>query len=143
MRVINDLAPPERCARARKAGERVLSLFARPGETATPAAPPAPLPRARKAFRAFGLFPGPRVALALSAAALVLVLAGALWWLRRENGGQQPPAQLRVERSRREGQGDYSTNAAMLLAPALGLNPRQVAEPRERQLAGCAHCPGW
>jgi arginyl-tRNA synthetase len=38
------------------------------------------------------------------------------------------PAQLRVERSRREGQGDYSTNAAMLMAPVLGSNPRDVAE---------------
>ncbi len=35
---------------------------------------------------------------------------------------------LRVERSRREGQGDYSTNAAMLLAPALDTAPRVVAE---------------
>ncbi len=44
------------------------------------------------------------------------------------NGGHEPPAQLRVERPKRAGQGDYSTNAAMLLAPGLGLNPRQVAE---------------
>ncbi|HLY48731.1 MAG TPA: arginine--tRNA ligase [Solirubrobacteraceae bacterium] len=36
--------------------------------------------------------------------------------------------QLRIERPRREGQGDYSTNAAMLLAPALGAAPREVAE---------------
>src|SRR5436309_8852272 len=35
---------------------------------------------------------------------------------------------VRVERSRREGQGDYSTNAAMLLAPALREPPREVAE---------------
>ena len=40
----------------------------------------------------------------------------------------EPPAQLRVERSKRAGQGDYSTNAAMLLAPGLRLNPREVAE---------------
>jgi arginyl-tRNA synthetase len=37
-------------------------------------------------------------------------------------------AQLRLERSRREEQGDYSTNAAMLLAPALGAPPREIAE---------------
>jgi arginyl-tRNA synthetase len=36
--------------------------------------------------------------------------------------------QIRLERSRREGQGDYSTNAAMLLAPALQEPPRAVAE---------------
>jgi arginyl-tRNA synthetase len=45
------------------------------------------------------------------------------------NGASQElPAQLRVERSRRQGQGDYSTNAAMLMAPILGSNPREVAE---------------
>src|SRR5579884_2474377 len=36
--------------------------------------------------------------------------------------------QLRLERSRREGQGDYSTNAAMLLAPVLGAAPREIAQ---------------
>ena len=40
----------------------------------------------------------------------------------------EPSAQLRLERSRREGQGDYSTNAAMLLAPVLGRSPREIAE---------------
>jgi len=40
----------------------------------------------------------------------------------------EPSAQLRVERSRREAQGDYSTNAAMLLAPVLGAAPRVIAE---------------
>jgi len=40
----------------------------------------------------------------------------------------EPSAQLRVERSRRAGQGDYSTNAAMLLAPVLGAAPRVIAE---------------
>ena len=49
---------------------------------------------------------------------------------------QEPPAQLRVERSRREGQGDYSTNAAMLLAPVLGSNPRAVAEQIGQELSG-------
>jgi arginyl-tRNA synthetase len=37
-------------------------------------------------------------------------------------------AQLRVERSKREEQGDYSTNAAMLLAPVLSSPPREIAE---------------
>jgi arginyl-tRNA synthetase len=32
-----------------------------------------------------------------------------------------------VERSKREGQGDYSTNAAMLLAPVLDASPREIA----------------
>ena len=50
-------------------------------------------------------------------------------------GADAPPAdQLRLERSRREGQGDYSTNAAMLLAPALGEPPRAVAERIAEQL---------
>src|SRR5205807_8280128 len=38
-------------------------------------------------------------------------------------------AQPRLERSRRADQGDYSTNAAMLLAPVHGAPPRQIAEP--------------
>jgi arginyl-tRNA synthetase len=46
------------------------------------------------------------------------------------------PAQLRVERSRREDQGDYSTNAAMLMAPILGSNPREVAERIGQELSG-------
>ncbi len=34
----------------------------------------------------------------------------------------------RLERPKRDGQGDYSTNAAMLLAPVLGAPPRVIAE---------------
>ncbi len=34
----------------------------------------------------------------------------------------------RLERPKRDGQGDYSTNAAMLLAPVLGAPPRAIAE---------------
>jgi len=45
----------------------------------------------------------------------------------RGDGGE-PPAGLKVERPKRAGQGDYSTNAAMLLAPALKAPPRQIAE---------------
>ncbi|HZU61254.1 MAG TPA: arginine--tRNA ligase [Solirubrobacteraceae bacterium] len=41
--------------------------------------------------------------------------------------GEATP-RLRLERSRHEDQGDYSTNAAMLLAPVLGAAPRQIAE---------------
>ena len=43
-------------------------------------------------------------------------------------GAAEPSTQLRLERSRREDQGDYSTNAAMLLAPVLGRPPREIAQ---------------
>jgi len=42
--------------------------------------------------------------------------------------GSEPPVGLKVERPKRAGQGDYSTNAAMLLAPALKASPREIAE---------------
>ena len=42
----------------------------------------------------------------------------------------------RVERSKRAGQGDYSTNVAMLLAPSLGSPPREIAERVGAALAG-------
>jgi len=51
----------------------------------------------------------------------------------RGSGGPSP--QVRLERSRREGQGDYSTNAAMLLAPALDTAPRVIAERIGAELA--------
>jgi arginyl-tRNA synthetase len=35
---------------------------------------------------------------------------------------------VKVERPKREGQGDYSTNMAMLLAPSLRKPPREIAE---------------
>jgi arginyl-tRNA synthetase len=38
------------------------------------------------------------------------------------------PAHARVEQPKRAGQGDYSTNLAMLLAPVLGASPRDIAE---------------
>ncbi len=38
------------------------------------------------------------------------------------------PAQLKLERPKHARQGDFSTNAAMLLAPVLGLAPRVIAE---------------
>jgi arginyl-tRNA synthetase len=43
-------------------------------------------------------------------------------------GRGEPTVQPRVERTKREGQGDYSTNAAMLLAPVLDAPPRVIAE---------------
>jgi arginyl-tRNA synthetase len=39
-----------------------------------------------------------------------------------------------VERPRREGHGDYSTNAAMLLAPVIGRPPREIAERLGQEL---------
>jgi arginyl-tRNA synthetase len=42
--------------------------------------------------------------------------------------GGEPAVKPRVERPKREDQGDYSTNAAMLLAPVLGAPPRVIAE---------------
>ena len=44
--------------------------------------------------------------------------------------------QPRLERPKREGQGDYSTNAAMLLAPALDAPPRAIAERLGAELEG-------
>jgi len=38
------------------------------------------------------------------------------------------PGDPKLERPKREGYGDYSTNAAMLLAPVLGVAPRVIAE---------------
>ncbi|HXD66755.1 MAG TPA: arginine--tRNA ligase, partial [Solirubrobacteraceae bacterium] len=37
-------------------------------------------------------------------------------------------ANAKVERPKREGQGDYSTNLAMLLAPTLRKPPREIAD---------------
>jgi arginyl-tRNA synthetase len=48
----------------------------------------------------------------------------------------EPSAQPRLERPKREGQGDYATNAAMLLAPVLGEQPRQIAERLAVELQG-------
>jgi arginyl-tRNA synthetase len=44
------------------------------------------------------------------------------------NGGAPPRARASLEQSKKAGFGDYSTNAAMLLAPALGAPPREIAE---------------
>jgi arginyl-tRNA synthetase len=43
-------------------------------------------------------------------------------------GDGAAPSGLKVERPKRAGQGDYSTNAAMLLAPTMGKSPREIAQ---------------
>ncbi len=68
-----------------------------------------------------------------------LVELGAAVWTAAttvRGAGGSPFPQPRVERPKREGQGDYSTNAAMLLAPALNAPPREIAERIGEQLAG-------
>ncbi|HET6865626.1 MAG TPA: arginine--tRNA ligase [Solirubrobacteraceae bacterium] len=49
---------------------------------------------------------------------------------------EAPAAQPTIDRPRRKGLGDYSTNAAMLLAPALGEAPRDVATRLGAELSG-------
>src|SRR3954463_2320509 len=51
------------------------------------------------------------------------------------NGAAPPRARASLERPKQAGFGDYSTNAAMLLAPALGEPPRQIAERLGERLA--------
>jgi arginyl-tRNA synthetase len=50
--------------------------------------------------------------------------------------GETPAAQATLDRPRRKGLGDYSTNAAMLLAPRLGEPPREVASRLAGELSG-------
>jgi arginyl-tRNA synthetase len=50
--------------------------------------------------------------------------------------GAPAPPRLQVERAKRAGQGDYSTNVAMLLAPVMGARPREIAETIGAALAG-------
>jgi arginyl-tRNA synthetase len=52
-------------------------------------------------------------------------------------GGAEQLEQMRLERPRRESQGDYSTNAAMLLAPLLREPPREVAQRIGEELGSC------
>ncbi len=42
---------------------------------------------------------------------------------------------MRLERPKRSGQGDFATNAAMLLAPVLGMPPREIASRLGERLA--------
>src|SRR4051812_49867217 len=51
------------------------------------------------------------------------------------NGGAPTSAKASLEQPKQAGFGDYSTNAAMLLAPALGEPPRQIAERLGERLA--------
>ena len=48
----------------------------------------------------------------------------------------EPPVPPTLDRPRHKGQGDYSTNAAMLLAPVLGAPPREIAERLRGELVG-------
>jgi arginyl-tRNA synthetase len=70
---------------------------------------------------------GPLEELAAAVRAAVAVVRGA---------GEAPPAQPTLDRPRRKGLGDYSTNAAMLLAPVLGEPPRDVASRLASELKG-------
>jgi arginyl-tRNA synthetase len=47
--------------------------------------------------------------------------------VRGASGEESPPGALRLQRPKRADQGDYATNAAMLLAPVLGSAPRDIA----------------
>jgi arginyl-tRNA synthetase len=51
-------------------------------------------------------------------------------------GGGEPAAEPTLDRPRRKGLGDYSTNAAMLLAPVLGASPREIAARIAIELEG-------
>jgi arginyl-tRNA synthetase len=55
------------------------------------------------------------------------VLVAAAIALRGSGSETDPSSGTRLERPKRAGQGDYATNAAMLLAPALGSAPREIA----------------
>jgi arginyl-tRNA synthetase len=52
------------------------------------------------------------------------------------NGKPAPAVRPTLERPKKAGFGDYSTNAAMLLAPALGAPPREIAERLAGALSG-------
>jgi arginyl-tRNA synthetase len=62
--------------------------------------------------------------------AAVLAAAAAV-----RGNAKAPAVAPTVERPKRAAQGDYATNAAMLLAPALGIPPREIAERIGEQLA--------
>jgi len=63
--------------------------------------------------------------------AAVRAAAGAV-----RDGSGPLPADPKLERPKLDGHGDYSTNAAMLLAPALGVAPRVIAERIGAELEG-------
>jgi arginyl-tRNA synthetase len=55
---------------------------------------------------------------------------------RVRGDGAEPAAQPTLDRPRHKGLGDYSTNAAMLLAPVLGAPPREIAGRLAAELEG-------
>jgi arginyl-tRNA synthetase len=65
---------------------------------------------------------------------LAAAVAGAAGAVRGDAG--KPPAEPILDRPRHKGMGDYSTNAAMLLAPVLGAPPREVAGRLAGELEG-------
>src|SRR3954451_19416530 len=52
------------------------------------------------------------------------------------DGKPAPRVRPTLERPKQQGFGDYSTNAAMLLAPALGAPPREIAQRLAGELSG-------
>jgi arginyl-tRNA synthetase len=76
--------------------------------------------------------PEPQIALADPVADLRAAIEDAFAELRGAGGGEAGPT---VERPPKPELGDYSTNAAMLLAPVLGEPPRQFAEKLRERLA--------
>jgi arginyl-tRNA synthetase len=60
-------------------------------------------------------------------AGLRTALAAATTALRGSSGETDASSNPRLERPKRSDQGDYATNAAMLLAPVLGAPPREIA----------------
>jgi arginyl-tRNA synthetase len=63
-------------------------------------------------------------------------VSGAAASLRGGEIGGTVAGDFRVERPKRAGQGDYSTNVGMLLAPSLHAPPRQIAERVGEALTG-------
>jgi arginyl-tRNA synthetase len=51
------------------------------------------------------------------------------------NGRGEPSVEPKLERPKRRGQGDYATNAALLLAPVLGAPPPEIASSLGVELA--------
>jgi arginyl-tRNA synthetase len=51
-------------------------------------------------------------------------------------GGEREGARPSLERPKQADHGDYSSNAAMLLAPVLGGNPREIAEKLAAEVSG-------
>lgn len=67
---------------------------------------------------------------------LRMALGSAATALRGSGSEMDLGSGMRLDRPKRAGQGDYATNAAMLLAPVLGSAPRDIAARLGEQLAG-------